>query len=90
MLGQQMKAQQEQAEQVEAEERQKVLHVRASANDRQQPGWEDEAKMKADLKEIVEYAQGCRLLARGTAGSHLQPTRQRAKQGHACMTRVRP
>ena len=58
MLGEQMKAQNEQLAQVEAQERAEILQAERQAMIDSNPGWEDEATMKSDLKEIVEYAQG--------------------------------
>ena len=57
MLGQQMKAQQDQAAQVEAQERQQILQHERQLMIESNPSWADEAKMKGDLSEIVEYAQ---------------------------------
>jgi len=57
MLGQQMRAQQEQAAQVEAQERQQILQHERQLMIDSNPSWADEAKMKSDLSEIVEYAQ---------------------------------
>ena len=57
MLGQQMRAQQDQAAQVEAQERQQILQHERQLMIDSNPGWADEAKMKSDLGEIVEYAQ---------------------------------
>ena len=57
MLGQQMRAQQEQATQVEAQERQQILQQERQLMIDSNPSWADEAKMKSDLSEIVEYAQ---------------------------------
>jgi len=57
MLGQQMKAQQEQQAQVEAQERQQILQHERQLMIDSNPSWADEAKMKNDLSEIVEYAQ---------------------------------
>ena len=56
MLGQQMRAQQEQQAQVEAQERQKILQHERQLMIDSNPSWADEAKMKSDLSEIVEYA----------------------------------
>jgi hypothetical protein len=57
MLGQQMKAHQDQAAQVEAQERQGILQHERQLMIDSNPGWGDETKMKGDLEEIVEYAQ---------------------------------
>ena len=52
-----MKAQQDQAAQVEAQERQQILQHERQLMIDSNPSWADEAKMKNDLSEIVEYAQ---------------------------------
>ena len=57
MLGQQMRAQQEQQAQVEAQERAGILQTERQLMIDSNPSWADEAKMKSDLSEIVEYAQ---------------------------------
>ena len=57
MLGQQMRYEQEQQAQVEAQERAEILQNERQLMIESNPGWADEAKMKSDLKEIVEYAQ---------------------------------
>ena len=57
MLGQQMRAQQEEREQVEAQERAVILQSERQLMIESNPSWADEAKMKSDLSEIVEYAQ---------------------------------
>ena len=57
MLGQQMRYEQEQQAQVEAQERAEILQNERQLMIESNPGWADEAKMKGDLKEIVEYAQ---------------------------------
>ena len=57
MLGQQMRAQQEQQAQVEAQERAEILQSERQLMIESNPSWADEAKMKSDLSEIVEYAQ---------------------------------
>ena len=57
MLGQQMRAQQEQQAQVEAQQRSEILKSERQLMIDNNPGWADEDKMKGDLREIVEYAQ---------------------------------
>ena len=57
MLGQQMRAQQEQQAQVEAQERQSILQSERQLMIESNPSWGDEEVMKSDLKEIVEYAR---------------------------------
>ena len=57
-LGEQMKAQEYQMAQVDAQERAEILQAERQAMIDSNPAWEDEATMKSDLKEIVEYAQG--------------------------------
>jgi hypothetical protein len=57
MLGQQFKAQQDQMAQAEAQERAEILQVERQQMIESNPTWADEDVMKADLKEIVEYAQ---------------------------------
>ncbi len=58
MLGQQMKAQQDQMSQVEAQERQKILQSERQMMIDSNPDWADESKMKEGLTEIVNYAKG--------------------------------
>jgi len=58
MLGVQMRAQQEQLAQQEAQERAKILQVERAAMIESIPEWSSEDKMKGDLTEIVEYAKG--------------------------------
>ena len=57
MLGQQMRYEQEQQAQIEAQERQKVLQHERQLMIESNPEWADEARMKTDLGEIIEYAQ---------------------------------
>ena len=57
MLGQQMRVQNEQLEQRDAQERAEILHVERQQMIDSNPTWVDEDVMKGDLKEIVEYAQ---------------------------------
>jgi hypothetical protein len=57
MLGQQMKAQQEQQQQELAEQRQKIIESERALMVESIPDWGDEDKMKDGLKEIVEYAK---------------------------------
>jgi hypothetical protein len=57
MLGQQMKAQQDQLAQAEAQERQQILQSERQLMIESNPEWADEDKMKAGLTEIVEYAK---------------------------------
>jgi hypothetical protein len=57
ILGQQMRVQQEEQAQVEAQERQQILQHERQLMIESNPGWGDEAKMKGDLGEIVEYAR---------------------------------
>jgi hypothetical protein len=57
MLGQQMKAQQDQLAQAEAQERQQIVQSERQLMIESNPEWADEDKMKAGLTEIVEYAK---------------------------------
>ncbi len=57
MLGQQMRAQQEQMAQVEAQERAEILQTERAAMVESNPDWADESKMKDGLTEIVNYAK---------------------------------
>jgi len=58
MLGQQMKAQQEQIARQEEKQREEILRVERAAMIESIPEWSNEDKMKGDLTEIVEYAKG--------------------------------
>jgi hypothetical protein len=57
MLGQQMKAQQDQLAQVEAQERQQIVQSERQLMIESNPEWADESKMKEGLTEIVNYAK---------------------------------
>jgi hypothetical protein len=57
MLGHQMRQQQEQMAQVEAQERQQVLQSERQLMIEKNPEWADESKMKSGLTEIVNYAK---------------------------------
>jgi hypothetical protein len=56
-LGQQMKAQQEQMSQVEAQQREQIVQAERQLMIDSNPAWADETVMKNDLSEIVEYAR---------------------------------
>lgn len=57
MLGQQMRAQQDQMAEVEAQERAEILQNERAAMIESNPDWADESKMKDGLTEIVNYAK---------------------------------
>ncbi len=57
MLGQQMRAEQEQQSQQEAQWRAEVLHSERDKMIENNPSWRDEEKMKAGLTEVVDYAK---------------------------------
>lgn len=57
-LGQQMRQAQEQQNEQLALERSKLVEAERAIMLDQIPEWRDEEKMKGDLREIVEYAQG--------------------------------
>ena len=57
MLGQQMRAEQEQQSRVQAQQRQEILQHERQLMIESNPEWADEDKMKADLTKIVEYAK---------------------------------
>jgi hypothetical protein len=57
MLGQQMRAQQEEQEKLQAQQRAEILQSERQLMIDSNPEWADEGKMKAGLTEIVEYAK---------------------------------
>ena len=57
MLGQQMRAEQEQQSQQEAQWRAEVLQSEREQMIEHNPSWRDEERMKGDLTKIVEYAK---------------------------------
>jgi hypothetical protein len=57
MLGQQMRAQQEEQEKLQAQQRAEILQTERQLMIESNPEWADEGKMKAGLTEIVEYAK---------------------------------
>ena len=81
---------QDQVAQVEAQERAEILQSERQLMIDSNPGWEDEDKMKSDLKEIVEYAQGLTdSLTRNCRTSSTADTSMSLRRP-CCMTRVRP
>lgn len=57
MVGARMREQQAQMERFEAEERQNILASERKLMIESNPEWSDEARMKSDLTEIIEYAR---------------------------------
>ena len=57
MLGQQMRVEQEQQSQREAQQRAAILQSEREQMIEHNPSWRDEEKMKGDLTKIVEYAK---------------------------------
>ena len=57
MLGEQMKAQNDQQSQQDAQERAAVLQSEREKMIENNPSWRDEERMKGDLTKIVEYAR---------------------------------
>jgi len=57
MLGQQMRAEQEQRSHQEAQERAKILQAERKLMIESNPEWADEDKLKSDLTEIIDYAK---------------------------------
>ena len=57
MLGEQMRMEQEQYSQQEAQERSVILNSEREKMIENNPSWRDEEKMKGDLTKIVEYAK---------------------------------
>lgn len=57
MLGQQMRSQQDQQAEVEAQERAQTVEIERAKMIENNPSWADEEKMKAGLTEIVDYAR---------------------------------
>ena len=56
-LGEQMRQEQERTDQLEMQQRQKILELERHSMIESNPEWADESKMKSDLSEIVEYAK---------------------------------